>query len=814
MKRLYLIISFFLLCFWLNAQPFGKEANAIRTLRPPKIDGKVFEPEWKNCLPVTDLVQYRPKYNTPTSQRSEVYIMYDNYSIYIAAILYDNHSDSILKQLGNRDDENLNADWFGIQFDTYNNQIDAYTFIVTAAGVQRDYREGDASFNAVWKSAVRIWSEGWCVEMEIPYSAIRFPKIQSQTWGLQLLRYIRRNREQDQWSLETNGATNVMINWGKLNGIEDIKPTMRLSLTPYLSSTLEHYPLKNPGNINTNYLFGGGMDLKYGINESHTLDVTLLPDFSQVQSDNMIKNLSAYETSYNENRLFFQEAVDLFQKGNLFYSRRIGRIPLLYYNVQDELKDGESIQKNPFQAKLLNAVKFSGRNRKGFAIGIFNAITGNTYATIEDSIGRTRRILTDPQTNYSIVVMDQVLKNNGSFYIINTNVHRSAGFENANVTGSGLILNTMDNSYRFTLSGALSQIFEHSNGTETDAHLEDVGYKYSTGLGKVNGKLQYWLSRSVMDNKFNSNDLGYLAYNNEIEHYGKIFYGFYEPFGIFRELFPKLEMNYKENYVTGKTTNFEIYSNSWCTLMNYCSIFINASQDIRHKYDYHEPRREGLYYIRPAFSDFSFGISSDYRKALALDMSVGYSGADFERYQMWMVQCKPIVRISNNFGFDYAVNYYHALRDVGYAGIKPGSSENFIYFGRRNVDEVENVLNARYLFRNDLSLNLKARHYCSWGEYDRFYKLQNEGGLEITDDPGIQADFSYNAFNIDLVFSWEFSPGSRFELIWKNSILDENAIIIHDYWTNLKNTFEAIQQNSLTIKLLYYIDYSYFKAKQ
>ncbi len=791
-----------------------KVATAYRTEHSPKIDGRADDPEWQQAPVINEFRQYRPLFDKPGGQQTEVRILYDNYALYVLAVMHDTHPDSILRQLGSRDDEDLNTDWFGIKLDTYDNQTDGYSFVVTAAGVQRDFRVADESYNAVWSSAARISDEGWCAELKIPYSAIRFPKIETQQWGLQLLRYVRRNRELDQWALEDNGATNTLVYWGKLQGITHIKPPLRLSLTPYLSTSVEHYPMDMPGASNLSYGFGGGMDLKVGVNESHTLDVTLLPDFSQVQSDNQVKNLTAFETSYNENRSFFQEAVDLFQKGSLFYSRRIGRIPLLYYYVPDELKPGEKIHKNPYQAKLLNAVKFSGRNKKGFALGIFNALTNDTYATIEDSLGNSREILTDPMTNYSIIVMDQVLRNNSSLYLINTNVNRKGDFSNANVTGGGLTLNNKKSSYRLSLSGAVSQIFVPKSNKQNEKDLTDIGTKYSVGFGKISGRFQYWASRSQMDDKFNSNDMGYLAYNNEIEHFGRLYYGFFQPVGIFRELFPRLEASHKTNYVTGKITDFSLSTNTWGTLMNYLSIWLWASHDLAKGYDYYEPRVPEYFYIKPRYSDVELGISSDYRKPLAIDMSLGYIGSDEKRFSMWMFHFSPIIRVSDQLGMNYQFRYYHSLNDIGFATYDYLNYEYHIYFGERNVDEVENTLNVKYLFRNNLSLNLRMRHYWSWGEYSRYSLLQTNGLLRDIENPGIQADFNFNAFNLDLVFSWEFSPGSKMELVWKNSMLNDESVVVHDLFENLRNTWELPQLNTLTFKMLYYLDYTYLKKNK
>lgn len=417
-----------------------KMAFANRTVTPPSIDGILNDPCWENAYLITDFVQYDPEYGEPASQETQVYIVYDDEAIYVGALLFDTAPDSILTQLGNRDDGGLNADWFGVEFDTYYNQLDAYSFKVTASGVQIDRRYRDYTYDAVWKSATRLTDEGWIVEMKIPYSAIRFPKEAEQTWGLQVIRSIRRNRETSMWSVGVKGAANQLVHWGTLNGMTNIKPPLRLSLTPYFAIAGQHDQRIEDKANQYSYSFGGGADIKYGINESFTLDMTLFPDFSQVKSDDKVKNLSAFETVYAEQRPFFKEAVDLFRKGGLFYSRRVGGTPMHFYSVPDLMDSTEKIVANPAQAKLLNAIKVSGRNKHGLAIGFLNAFTNNTYATVEDDEGNQREILTDPFTNYNIIVLDQALKNNSSVYLINTSVIRTKMYDNANVTGSGFNL--------------------------------------------------------------------------------------------------------------------------------------------------------------------------------------------------------------------------------------------------------------------------------------------------------------------------------------------------------------------------------------
>ena len=532
-----------------------KTARAYRIHYPPRINGMGDDSVWMKIPAISDFTQYEPLFGTQPSFRTEVKIAYDDYAIYILATMFDSHPDSILRQLGNRDTEYLNADMFSIEFDNYNNQLDAYSFRVTASGVQLDSRKSDPTYDAVWDSRVRINKEGWTVELKIPYSALRFAKLETQIWGMQISRYIRRYRETLHWSLESLESSNHLTEWGLLQGIEKIEPPVRLSVTPYLMLRAEHFP--NPSTQNDiSTSVGGGMDIKYGFNEGFTLDMSLLPDFSQVKSDNKVKNLSAFETVYTEQRPFFREAVDLFKKGDIFYSRRIGSTPQKFYSITSSLNDNEELTKNPVQQRLLNATKFSGRNKHGLAIGVLNAITGNTYATARDSLNNERHLLTDPSTNYNVLVFDQALKNNSSIYIINTNVLRNKDFRKANVTASGLSLNNKTNTYQLNVSGGMSYLQNPAN-TDGEKEKPSVGYKYGIGAAKTRGRFLFSAVTFVMDDKFNANDLGVTQYNNYNLNIASVSYNFYKPFWLFRNMYNTLTVTNQNNNTTHKPQSGE-----------------------------------------------------------------------------------------------------------------------------------------------------------------------------------------------------------------------------------------------------------------
>lgn len=785
-----------------------KIAFATRTETPPKIDG-VMDEIWNKAKPISDFIQFTPLYNVPTTQKTEVRVLYDDKAIYVFANLFDSSPDSILEQLGSRDDEDLNADYFEVEFDTYNNQLDGYTFVVYASGVQADRREFDNTYNAVWESKAKITSEGWVAEYKIPYSALRFPALEIQTWGFELTRNIRRNRETDFWALQVKGAPNDLVYWGKLNGLQNIKAPMRLSFNPYISFGIENYKFDSWKNSVNSKSFTGGLDLKYGINESFTLDMTLMPDYSQVQSDNKVKNLTAFETVYNEQRPFFNEAVDLFSKGDLFYSRRIGKTPTEFYNVEFMIDSNETIKKNPSQAQLINSTKLSGRNKKGLAIGFFNAITNDTWATIIKTDGSTRRILTEPWANYNILVLDQALKNNSSVFVSNSNFYRNKNFYNSNVTALGLSLYDKTNTWSLKTSGGYSQ-FYYRGAIPVNSNVPVPGIKYSINAGKVNGIFQFGMNHSLIDKNYNANDVGITLLNNDMSNGLWASYNIYEPFWIMRQFHNNLSIWNSIYFSENKISDLGFNYNSWGTFKNYLSVWTNFYSSLYDGYDFYEPRVNGRYFRKKKSQGATIGFSSDYRKYFALDGELSYFQTPGFNEQFRNFTLTPIVRISDHLIVKYSLSYSFNHNEKGWAG---ANIQDTIIFGNRLVTTITNTFTGKYIIINDLSLSINIRHYWSKGIYNQYYQLLDDGNLaELNND--YRQSFNYNAFNIDFVCSWQFAPGSNLSFVWKKEILNESDIIINNFKENFTNTFEQPQWNTFSIKAIYYIDYQYLQKKK
>ena len=422
-------ISFLIASFLGFSQAPKKKLVTKFTTEKIVIDGKLNEEVWKTAEIAKDFQMIAPDNGKPEekSKRTEVKVVYDNDAIYVGAVLYDNEPNKIRRELTTRDNS-VQADHFMVQLNGYNDGQQEFRFIVSAAGVQLDdlytpsYGE-DFSWNAIWDSHVEITDYGWVVEMKIPYAAVRFSSEKKQTWGLNFYREINRDRQQFTWNLLDNKVTNESAQAGILEGIENIETPTRLFLIPYSS-----YYLNTNANQKPQGIFKGGLDIKYGINDAFTLDAILVPDFGQTVYDNVILNLSPFEQQFAENRPFFTEGTDLFNKGGIFYSRRIGSAPLISKDdVTSNLASNEIISKYPSTVNLLNALKISGRTKSGLGIGVLNAITEKTYADIENTAtDEKRKEFISPLTNYNVFVLDQRFRKNSSVSLINTNVMREA----------------------------------------------------------------------------------------------------------------------------------------------------------------------------------------------------------------------------------------------------------------------------------------------------------------------------------------------------------------------------------------------------
>lgn len=788
-----------------------KKMNVVRTDISPKIDGELNEEVWSRAVAASNFVELRPVPGLIEKQdkRTEVKILYDNSAIYIGARMYDN-PDSIARELVTRDQVG-NSDFIGIIFDTYLDRINALGFYVTAAGSQYDAKYSqtgneDDNWNAVWSSEVKIDKLGWTAEFKIPYSALRFGNKDMQTWGINMIRRRQKINQQSSWNFVDPKISGFINQEGELNGIENIKAPVRLSFSPYVSTSVNNYPYNQPGIKNTSTSFNGGMDVKYGINQSFTVDMTLVPDFGQVRSDNQVLNLTPFEVRFNENRQFFTEGTELFNKGDLFYSRRIGSFPTYIRNISSQLQANETIKKNPQESRLINATKVSGRTSKGLGIGFFNAITNRTFATVETNSGTERLVETQPLTNYTIFVFDQSLKNNSSVTILNTNVLRQGSTYDANVSAFLFKLNDKKNKYGIEGAAKLSHLsagsLENTNNT---------GFSYELKGGKQSGNFTWNYLQVLTDDKFDPTDLGFFNNNNFFNNSLFMGYSKYKPGKWYNQYQTWFELSHSQRYKPRAYQSVNSNIGGWVQFKNFWSGNISLQREFAGN-DFYEARTSGREFNTSASTGANISVNSNRSKK--------YSGGGFIS-----------LRFKDQFnGFGYGTGFYQNYRlsnkfSIGtelsleprynFAGWLGQSSTNEIIFSRYDRNTVESSVDAKYAFSSKMGLNVRARHYWSDRRNKDFYVLTGEGDLQRHDgNEFANRHVNYNVFNIDMVYSWQFAPGSELSLAYKDASEDFENQNRRGYMRNFSRIIGLPQNNRLSLKILYYLDYLQLRKKQ
>ena len=826
-----ILVLLFLVCSLLGYAQQKKSYTIERTSKTPKIDGVLDDETWVNVAVASEFVQYDPEIGAAEKpdQKTEVKMVYDDKAIYIAAYLHHN-PEEVFKIFSPRDDFGQ-ADYFGVVFNPNNDAQNDIKFYVMSSGTQVDIigsgrrrgpgPGGDRGWNAVWDSAVKHVDDGWIVEMMIPYAALRFANEEDPVWGLQFFRKYRKEGVDYSWSPIDRTVNNQSLFHGELRGLKNIKPPTRLMFYPFTSGTV----VTQGGETESDFAFG--MDVKYGISESFTLDVTLIPDFSQAAFDKVELNLGPFEQRFDEQRQFFKEGVNLFNKGNLFYSRRIGNSPVERSDVFDELVDEidevEEVVDNPGQVKMLNAIKVSGRNKNGLGIGVFNAITEKTSARIKntqytldindnriDSTITYRERVTEPFTNYNIIVLDQQFNQNSSVSFINTNVLREGHFRDANV--SAILFDVLDKTNTYSISG---------QGKMSNLNLvgDNVrGYDYSLSLGKVSGTYRYGIRASVRDDKYNINDFGFLRETNYRRLRSDISYQTFEPRGFLNSLTVELESQFNWRHSNGAYAGnrFEFGVRARTKSLMWTGIVTEMS--LGNQRDYFEPRDQenDRYFafknwVMPRFYIFT---NSNKRFSTSFFLRGGKLFEPGRDMTMYNIQLGPEFRFNDKFTLEYDIQYGRMFGDRGYVT----KIDDEIIFGERNQKTVENSITGVYNFNSLQSLRMAFRNYWATATYDyNLFTLLENGGVTTStghtvDNISSDPNRNFNIWNLDLSYEWQFAPGSQLIALYRNQLFDSSSQSEDSFGESLSNLFDQDMAHTFSVKMIYFLDYNNIKG--
>jgi hypothetical protein len=773
------------------------------------IDGKLDETIWDSSEIAKDFVMFQPDNGKPIAQnkRTEVKVLYDNEAIYIGALLYDDEPNKILKEISQRDEFGV-SDNFGVFINGYNDGQQNFQFYATASDGQADCINTDSngedfSWDAIWSSKAIITDFGWAVEMRIPYAALRFSSEKKQTWGINFSREIRRDRQKYSWNFIDSKLGTFTQQTGILEGIENIKPPTRLFFLPYAS-----YYLNADKENKTKGTLKGGMDIKYGINDAFTLDAILIPDFGQTTLDRETLNLGPFEQQFNENRSFFTEGTNLFSKGNLFYSRRIGGQPSIDRDQLEEQFPSKVVLDYPRNVSLINALKISGRTKNGLGVGFLNAVTEKTFAKIQDTLtGEISSKIIEPLANFNVLVFDQRFRKNSSISFLNTNVTRNNSFRDANVSALVWDLNTKKNTYN--LSGDLK--YSYINDLE-----DKKGVSTSLNFGETSGKYRYNLGSSLVTKDYEINDLGINFETNYYTFSGNTSYRILNPtkhfnrfkltldsYAQFQKETSKIQGNFARLYTNIDNIKNQSYGGG---------INVNIAQ----AYDYYEPRVTGRYSIDPyRYSGFCY-FSSNYNKKFAIDISPTISYFSQKGRTDFDISIEPRYRFNDRFSLKYNFFIYRRINFRGYAtqidtDANPLTPRDIIY-GNRDQITYTNSLSGKYSINSQMNFNISVFHYWSYSENKKFLLLEQNGLLSDYTGTVSNKDRSLSFWNLDLSYSWWFAPGSQVSVLYRNNSGKYSQEVNKDFAKNFTNLINNdVLQHTFSISVKYFIDYNQVK---
>ena len=827
------------------------------------IDGVMEEAVWGAAAVATEFTQFEPDEGQPASQRTEARVMYGATALFVFMRAHDTSPGEIASQLTRRDQQSY-SDMLGVVIDSYFDRRTAFQFTVNPAGVKQDiYRFEDTSedtgWDAVWDVATSRDEAGWSAEFRIPYSQLRFRDRAEQTWGINFVRQLARREELSAWAPTTRADGGIVSRFGELRGLRDLDPPRRLEVLPYSLARLRRAPgdEANPFYRRNDALGSVGADLKYGVTSDITLDVTINPDFGQVEADPAQVNLTAFETFFPERRPFFVEGAGIFNFGialgdgdnaneSLFYSRRIGRAPQGWADPQGGFADADD------QTTILGAWKLSGKTAGGWSIGALHAITSEERADVAPGTGDPFQQPVEPFSNQGVLRLQKdFAEGRSSVGFIGTTVNRNAGVAEELGLRSAAYTGGVDFRHRFGgdawqlegyvlgshVRGSADAIARTQRSPARYYQRPDAGHVHyddgrtSLGGGAANlGVMKFagspWRVGTGFQTRtpgFEVNDLGYQRDADYLVHW--VWGGYHNstPQGPFRNWFVNLNAwnvwNYdRDRAGSGGNVNVNFQ------LKNFWYGYGGVNQELGAWSD--GLLRGGPLFRTESQTNFWGGFGSDARKPVRIN--VNSWGNVRPESDSWSVGVAPTlsVRPSGRATFSFGAMLSRNLDDRQWVRRIDTGAPNYL-FGRIEQTTVGLTARMDYAFTPNLSLQVYAQPFVGSGSYgefkrvtdpraesyaDRFEAVQvrSDDSRYLTELDGSPVsfgnpDFSFRQFRSNTVLRWEYSPGSVLYLVWSQGRNHSARTGQFDFDSDLRDLFGVMPDNVFMVKLSYWL---------
>jgi len=832
---------------------------------PPLIDGRLDDLCWinegtwsQNFLQNTPVERGQPSFPT------KIKILFDDKNIYFALRAWDPEPDKINRFVGNRDDNSI-GDLISVAFDGYHDFRAGTEFNINAGGNKTDLIVTDdlsvnLDWNAVWEGKTAFNDSSWTVEFRIPLSQLRYNHSDSgMIWGLHVRRIVRRIQEVDQWSLIPRKNSGHVYSFGEMHGLQGIRKPRLVEFLPYISGKALSEPQisGSPYSKGTRWNGNAGIDGKFGIGD-FTLDLTVNPDFGQIEADPSVMNLTAFETFYEEKRPFFLEGQHIFDfsdnENMLFYSRRIGHAP----SYSPEIDNVNSYSKLPELTNIINAIKLTGTTRNGISIGILQSTTQKEYGLLTVNGTETKPVV-EPLTNY-LVARAQKISGNGNSQLgaILTSTNRVIDNSylnhlnrNALTGGVDLLQYFRNREYYIDFKGVLSYI----NGKEEAiAALQrsplhyyqrpdmqdylgiDSTRRYLAGSGgylevgrKGNKRFIFSEKLSWTSPGLDLNDAGYLLMADLVGNQTSVSYRHTEPGRLLRNYTVTLNQSNTWNFGGTSLSNElgaelnTMFSNQWEISMFETFTFSDLSTRLL--------RGGPAFRLSPSWEN-TILFNTDKSRRVSFQMHTsGLLSTDGVSREV-MLEPGFTFRVGNHI-YIYTEYEYTRARD-NFLYVTQQSADASMHYIMAHIKQQTHNITFRFNYNitPDISFqyygspfistgiysnfkraadshaeNLEARYHVFTQDEISFNESLNEYGIsESTANYSFtNPDFSFREFRSNLVARWEYRPGSTLYLVWENNRYSREDAYYSSLGHNVDELFGVHPTNVFMIKLSYWL---------
>ncbi len=803
----------------------------------PEIDGLINDPVWETVPWGDNFIEQRPDENTQPNFQTRFKILYDQKALYIAVQCYDEEPDKIVRRLSRRD--GFEGDWVAFFIDSYHDKRTAFGFLVTAAGVKADIFESnnganeDESWNPIWYTKASIDSEGWSAEMKIPLSQLKFGKSGQQIWGLQVMRRFFRDEERSVWQRIRADSPGFVSEFGELHGLLDLEPQKQLEIQPYTVAKLESYEAEpgNPFRDGNDGSITAGLDAKIGITNDLTMDLTINPDFGQVEADPSAIALDGFQIFFQEQRPFFvenknifdlrlsnSEAGDTFGSDNVFYSRRIGRSPQGF----PSLIEGDFVDQ-PDKTPILGAAKFSGKTKDGWSIGLLESVTARRFATI-DNTGSRRREIVEPLSNYFVGRLQKDFNERNSYIGgIVTAANRDALSDNLDFLHRSAYSGGVDFKHQWhnrdwyvggnmvwshvagspeainATQQGIAHLFQRIDARHVDLDPDKTSLSGTGGnlqLGKIgNGHWKFETGGTWRSPQLELNDMGFQTRADDIRHYTWIGYQTLKPDSTFR----KLGINYNHwsawdfggnhNLLQLNTNSWQNWKKNWFSNLgityapiNYSNFALRGGPRLR---------------LSPRLN-INNGVESDGRKKLIFSVFHNINRTLDDSYRYYYIEAGLSYQPLNALRFSAFPSYTINNDQLQFIDNIDLNGDTRYLNGTIEQRTLSMSLRLNYTINPNLSVQYWGQPFISRGRYSGFKYVSDPlaerfedrittyapNQLSFQDDTYFvdenldgaseysfgDPDFSFVQFRSNLVIRWEYIPGSEIFLVWSQDL--------------------------------------------